>query len=47
MQDALRFLVIASLYSLALFGLAAALTSCSDMKYAECVVRDRTSNPCN
>lgn len=29
------------------FLVAFAMTGCSEMKYAECIARDRTSNPCN
>ena len=29
------------------FLIAFAMTGCSDLKYAECIARDRTSNPCN
>jgi hypothetical protein len=25
----------------------AMLVGCSELKYAECIARDRTSNPCN
>jgi hypothetical protein len=29
-----------------LFLIAATLTSCSELKYAECIARDNTQHPC-
>lgn len=46
MQENLRFLILAVIFSLSLVG-ASVLAGCSDLKYAECIARDRTSNPCN
>ena len=46
MQETLRFLIMAAVFSLALFG-ASVLAGCSELKYAECIARDRTQNPCN
>ena len=43
----MRFFIMAAVYSLALFGAALLLTGCETAKYAECIARDRTSNPCN
>lgn len=45
-QETLRFLILAVLFSLSLFG-ASILAGCSELKYAECIARDRTNNPCN
>ena len=45
-QETIRFLILAVLFSLALFG-ASVLAGCSELKYAECLARDSTSNPCN
>lgn len=46
-QEDVRFLIVTAIFCLALFGAAALLTGCESVKYAECVARDRTSNPCN
>lgn len=50
-SETIRFVVCASLAVLVLFGTAFLLTGCEstgrDLKYLECVARDRTSNPCN
>lgn len=35
-----RAMLLAALAALTLVG-------CTDLKYAECIARDRTSNPCN
>jgi len=45
-QETLRFFIMAVIFSLSLLGVSI-LTGCSDLKYAECIARDRTSNPCN
>jgi hypothetical protein len=47
LNETIRFVICATLAVLVLFGTAALLTGCADLKYAECVTRDRTSNPCN
>lgn len=47
MGETIRSLITAMLAILVLFGTAALLTGCADLKYAECIARDRTSNPCN
>lgn len=46
MEETLRFAILAVVFSLALVGVSL-LAACSEMKYAECVVRDNTRNPCN
>ena len=46
-QEDIRFLIITAIFCLALFGAASLLTGCSEMKYAECIARDSTRNPCN
>jgi hypothetical protein len=46
-QEDIRFLIVTAIFCLALFGAAALLTGCESVKYAECIARDRTSNPCN
>ena len=46
-QEDIRFLIVTAIFCLALFGAAALLTGCSEMKYAECIARDSTRNPCN
>ncbi len=43
----IKAMLIVATYCLALFGLASMLTGCSSLKYAECIARDNTSNPCN
>lgn len=45
-QETLRFMIMAIVFSFALVG-ASVLAGCSELKYAECIARDRTSNPCN
>lgn len=45
--ETLRFLIVSIMFCVALFGFAVLLTGCSEMKYAECIARDSTSNPCN
>jgi len=45
--ETIRFVICATLAILVLFGTAALLTGCESAKYAECLARDRTSNPCN
>lgn len=45
-QETMRFFILAIVFSMALFG-ASILAGCSDLKYAECIARDRTNNPCN
>lgn len=51
LQETVRFVVTAVLAILVLFGTAMLLTGCQstqdDAKFAECWLRDRTSNPCN
>ena len=47
MRETIRFFLVSCVFCLALFGAAFMLTSCSEMKYAECLARDATSNPCN
>ena len=47
MQETVRFLITATLACLVLFGTAMLLTGCSELKYAECIARDSTRNPCN
>ncbi len=46
-QETIRFLMTAVIFCLALVGAATLLTGCSSLKYAECIARDNTSNPCN
>ena len=46
-QETLRFLIVSTVFILALFGAATLLTGCSTVKYAECIARDNTRNPCN
>lgn len=46
-METIRFLIMAALFTAALFGAAFLLTGCETVKYAECVARDNTSNPCN
>jgi hypothetical protein len=46
-QEDIRFLIVTAIFCFALFGAAALLTGCESVKYAECIARDRTSNPCN
>lgn len=46
-QEDIRFLIVTAVFCLALFGAAALLTSCTSVKYVECIARDNTSNPCN
>lgn len=46
-SETLRFLAVSIVFCVALFGFAVLLTGCSEMKYAECIARDATSNPCN
>lgn len=45
--ETIRFLFTAALWTFALFGAAFLLTGCESAKFAECLARDRTSNPCN
>ncbi len=47
LQETVRFVICAALACLVLFGTAALLTGCSELKYAECIARDSTRNPCN
>lgn len=46
-NETLRFLMAFFLMTAVLFLLAATLTSCSELKYVECVARDNSRNPCN
>jgi hypothetical protein len=46
MRELVAFLTSAALFTLVLFGAAVLLTGCSELKYAECIARDRTNNPC-
>lgn len=45
LKENLRFLAWAIIFTLALFG-ASLLAGCSELKYAECIARDNTRNPC-
>lgn len=45
--ETIRFLAGVTVFCLVLFGAAALLTGCSEMKYYECIARDNTRNPCN
>jgi hypothetical protein len=45
-QETLRFTILAAMFSLTLVGVSL-LAACSEMKYAGCIVRDNTRNPCN
>jgi hypothetical protein len=47
MSETIRFLTLAALFCLALFGAATLLTGCTSAKYVECLARDNTRNPCN
>jgi hypothetical protein len=48
MCETFRFLVIAAVWTLALFGAATLLTGCSySIKELECIARDNSRNPCN
>jgi hypothetical protein len=46
LKEDIRWALSVVLFILAMFG-ASFLVGCSELKYAECVARDRTSNPCN
>lgn len=50
-SETIRFVVCAALAVLVLFGTAFLLTGCQstndDLKYLECIARDRTAHPCN
>lgn len=46
MQETFRFFILAVIFSCALFGVSI-LAGCSELKYAECLARDNTRNPCN
>lgn len=49
MCETFRFLVVAAVWTLALFGAATLLTGCSvnDAQYLGCLARDNSRNPCN
>lgn len=47
MAETVKFLFSAAAFCLALVGLAFLLTGCDTVKYADCIVRDNTRNPCN
>ncbi len=49
MREFIDFLISAAIFGLVLIGAAVMLAGCSanDFKYAECIARDRTNNPCN
>ena len=44
--ETFRFLLVAIIAVALLFITAALLTSCSELKYVECIARDNTRNPC-
>ncbi len=46
-METIRFLLVTALWTFALFGMAFLFTGCSSFKYAECLARDNTLNPCN
>lgn len=46
-KETLRYVIVSAIFCISLFGLAVLLTGCSELKYAECLARDTTSNPCN
>lgn len=46
-EEAVRFVVCSVLAILLLFATGFILTSCAELKYAECIARDNTRNPCN
>jgi len=46
--ETVRFLMMATIMTLALFGAASLLTGCSySVKELECIARDNSRNPCN
>lgn len=45
LQENIRFFIYAVIFTLAIFG-ASLLAGCSELKYAECIARDNTRNPC-
>ncbi len=46
-KNTIVFLLSAYAFVAVLFFAAFMLTGCSELKFAECVVRDNTRNPCN
>lgn len=46
-METIRFLLTATLWTMALFGAAFLLTGCESAKFYECLARDTTRNPCN
>ena len=45
LKEDIRWALWAIVFTLAIFG-AAMLAGCSELKYAECLARDNTRNPC-
>lgn len=47
-METIRFLLTATLWTVALFGAAVLLTGCTtSLKELECIARDNSRNPCN
>ena len=43
----MRFMILVAIWVCALLGAAVLLSGCETAKYAECLARDNTRNPCN
>jgi hypothetical protein len=46
LKEDIRWAISVVVFILAMFG-ASLLMGCSELKYAECIARDNTRNPCN